>query len=252
MAQRSTSAATSIVDPVSRPPQTASGPCVVTPYLTGRRLGNRLLALLLLVAAAPIIAILALAIRVTSPGPVFFRQVRVGKGGRPFTMLKLRTMIEGAESLRPGAWTRAEDPRITAFGRRLRLWHLDELPQLANVVRGEMALVGPRPERPEIAAELGRLVDGYEHRQRVLPGIVGLSQINLPPDTSIDSVRRKLRLDLEYLRTAGPALDLRMIAWSCARLIGVPFDLATGYLGLARDTAAGAPADTPARASNAA
>lgn len=239
MVRHSATAAASMVDPVAGSRANERPACAVSPYLTKRRIGTRLLGLLLLAAAAPILAFLALAIRLTSPGPVLFRQIRVGKDGRLFTMLKLRSMIDGAERLQPATWTRTADPRITALGRYLRLWHLDELPQLVNVVRGEMALVGPRPERPEIAAELSRLVDGYEQRHRVLPGIVGLAQINLPPDCSLDCVRRKLRLDLEYLRTAGPGLDLRMIAWSCARLAGVPFEIATTGLGLARDTGEG-------------
>lgn len=209
--------------------------CAIAPYLMTRRPGTRLLAGVFLIAAAPLIVGLGLMIRLTSRGPVLFRQVRLGVDGRPFTMLKLRTMIDGAEKLRPGDWTRVEDTRITRLGRHLRRWHLDELPQLVNVVRGEMALVGPRPERPDIAARLAEQIAGYAQRQRVLPGIVGLAQINLPPDTGVDCVRRKLHLDVEYMRTASFGLDLRMIAWSAARLIGVPFDLATGALGLLRD-----------------
>jgi len=214
-----------------------------TPYLTSRRVGNRIAAASILLLAAPIVAVLALLIRSTSRGPALFRQTRLGRGGRPFEMLKLRTMVVGAETMRPGSWTGVDDARITPLGWRLRRWHLDELPQLVNVVRGEMALVGPRPERPEIARRLREVVPGYDDRLQVAPGIVGLAQINLPPDTSIDSVRAKLALDLEYIRTASLGLDLRMLLWSCARLAGIPFGVATRALGLERaphdgDTAA--------------
>lgn len=237
MAQHLATTASSIVGSASHIPSLIA-PSVVAPYLTTGRACTRLLGGVLLTLSVPLIAVLALLIRATSPGPILFRQERVGRGGRTFTMFKLRSMVDGAQGLRPAAWTCAADPRITPIGSRLRRWHLDELPQLWNVVRGEMALVGPRPERPEIAARLVDLVPGYELRQQVLPGIVGLAQINLPPDTSVDSVRKKLQLDLEYLRTAGPGLDLRMLAWSCARLLGVPFDLATRSLGLTREAAA--------------
>lgn len=202
--------------------------------LRGDRLGARLLGLVLLLVFAPLIAVLALVVRCTSAGPALFRQVRLGRGGRPFAMFKLRTMVENAADLQPDSWTRQNDPRVTAAGAILRRWHLDELPQLVNVVRGEMALIGPRPETPRIAQRLRRTIPRYDDRHSVLPGIVGLAQINLPPDTDIESVREKLALDLEYIRTSTLSLDLRMLIWSCARLIGLPFESTTRVLGLRR------------------
>ncbi len=199
-----------------------------------RLVANRAAALLLLVVATPVLALLSLLIRLTSPGPVLFRQVRLGLHGQRFAMLKLRTMIDGAESMQPHSWTQKNDPRITPVGAILRRWHLDELPQLINVVRGEMALVGPRPETPEIAARLRPLIPDYDRRLEVMPGIVGLAQINLPADSGVESVRKKLHLDLEYIRTATPWLDLRMLAWSCLRIAGLPSAPTSRWLALDR------------------
>lgn len=207
----------------------------IAPRLRGSRLGARLLGLVLLVIFAPLIAVLALVVRCTSAGPALFRQVRLGRSGKPFVMLKLRTMIDGAAELEPDSWTRHNDPRVTTAGAILRRWHLDELPQLVNVVRGEMALVGPRPETPRIAERLRCTIPGYDDRHSVLPGIVGLAQVNLPPDTDVAGVRNKLALDLEYVGTATLSLDLRMLIWSCARLVGLPFEPTTRFLGLRRD-----------------
>jgi hypothetical protein len=119
-------------------------------------------------------------------------------------------------------WTSGKrDPRITPLGRILRSLHLDELPQLFNVLRGEMSLIGPRPERPEFVVVLAEEIPGYMNRLAVLPGITGLAQINLPPDTDLDSVRPKQILDLDYIRTAGPWLDLRMLLCTLLRLVGI-------------------------------
>ena len=168
---------------------------------------------MLLGPALPLIGLLVLIVRLNSRGPGIFRQVRVGKRGRTFTMYKLRSMRIDAEAKTGPAWSpTGGDPRVTRLGYWLRRLHLDELPQLFNVVRGEMSLVGPRPERPEFVEVLAEQIPGYLNRLMVQPGITGLAQINLPPDTDLDSVRRKLILDCEYIRSASSWLDFRIVA----------------------------------------
>jgi lipopolysaccharide/colanic/teichoic acid biosynthesis glycosyltransferase len=141
-------------------------------------------------------------------------------------MYKIRTMVHNAEAGTGPTWATSNDPRLTRLGYVVRKLHLDELPQLWNVVRGEMSLVGPRPERPEFTHWLAKEIPGYLDRLTVLPGITGLAQINLPPDSDLESVRRKLQLDLEYIRTAGAFLDLRMMACTAFRMIGLRGDVA--------------------------
>ncbi len=193
-----------------------------------RRL-NVLVAALGLVAAFPLMLLIGLAVRLTSRGPVLYRQKRVGhdrrrfqgpgmengrrradRGGRIFTMYKFRTMYVGRAN--PQVWATPDDPRITPVGRILRRYRLDELPQLFNVLRGDMNIVGPRPEQPEIFLELRRQVEGYQQRQTVLPGITGWAQVNHHYDQCLDDVRRKVGLDLEYIRRRSPTEDLRIMA----------------------------------------
>ncbi len=203
-------------------------------YFRWKEVFERLLAVLLLVPGLPLIALLALIVRLHSRGPGIFRQTRLGKNARVFTMYKIRTMRVDAEKGRGAVWCKPHDPRITRLGRFLRKLHFDELPQLFNVVKGEMALVGPRPERPEIAFVLAAKIPGYTDRLVVLPGITGLAQINLPPDVTLDDVRRKLPLDMEYIEQAGPFLDTRIFLSTFVRLLGLPGVLAMRLLGLRR------------------
>jgi len=195
---------------------------------------DRGLALLLLLPGLPIMLVLIVAIRLTSRGPAIFRQRRVGLHGRDFTMFKLRSMVTDAEARTGPVWSVGKDPRVTWLGGLLRKLHLDELPQLFNVVRGEMALTGPRPERPEIAVHLATRIPGYGRRLAVLPGITGLAQINLPPDSQLADVQRKLVVDLEYIQDASLLLDLRMTLCSLLRLLGLSGDLAISVMGLRR------------------
>src|SRR5206468_10815773 len=139
--------------------------------------------------------VLMLLVRATSRGPAIFKQVRLGRGGRPYALYKIRSMAHDCERLTGPRWATAKDPRVTPLGRFLRRSHLDELPQLWNVIRGEMSLVGPRPERPEFVARLERQVPGYRERLGILPGITGLAQVQLPPDEDLDHVRRKVACD---------------------------------------------------------
>lgn len=181
-----------------------------------------------------VIAILVVIVRLTSSGPAIFRQQRVGRNGRVFTMYKIRTMRQDAEVGTGAVWAQQGDPRITRVGRVLRKLHLDEFPQLINVLKGEMSLVGPRPERPEFTQRLAVDVPGYLERLQVHPGITGLAQINLPPDTDLESVRRKLHLDLRYIGEANLLLDVRMFLCTATRLVGIPGDLAMRVFGLHR------------------
>jgi lipopolysaccharide/colanic/teichoic acid biosynthesis glycosyltransferase len=182
-----------------------------------------LFALVLLVLALPVLLLAALAIKLTSRGPVIYSQVRLGRGARPYTIYKLRTMSHNCERHTGACWASVGDPRITPVGRFLRWTHIDELPQLWNVLRLEMSLVGPRPERPEFVPLLEQAIPGYRERLLVRPGITGLAQVQLPPDTDISSVRRKLACDLYYVERVGFWLDLRILLITACQVVGVPF-----------------------------
>lgn len=204
---------------------------------------------MLLLPGAPLIGLLMVVVRLSSRGPAIYSQTRVGKDGRVFVMYKLRSMRVDAESESGPAWSSGDDPRVTRLGRLLRAHHLDELPQLINVVRGDMDLFGPRPERPEFTDVLSGHIPNYVDRLMVLPGITGLAQINLPPDTDLESVRRKLSLDLEYVETATLSLDFRMFLATLLRLVGIPNETVMRLTGVLRDVASidGQPAETTTR-----
>jgi lipopolysaccharide/colanic/teichoic acid biosynthesis glycosyltransferase len=193
-----------------------------------RRIVNVVAAAVGLVLTMPVMILVALAIKLTSPGPVIYRQTRVGldrrnpfdgmgnsrrkvdHGGRLFTVYKFRTMIcDGSERQ---VWACPDDPRLTRIGAFLRRYRIDELPQFYNVLRGDMNIVGPRPEQPEIFAKLREQIDGYTARQRVLPGITGWAQVNHHYDRSVEDVRHKLRYDLEYTDRLSVTEDLRIMA----------------------------------------
>ena len=220
-----------------------------SPYFHWKRGIDCLLAILLLVPALPLMGLLVLLVRLTSRGPGVYAQVRVGKNGRTFTMYKIRSMRQDAEIRTGAVWAQAHDPRVTLVGRILRKLHLDELPQLFNILKGEMSLVGPRPERPEFVRLLARKIPGYSNRLAVVPGITGLAQVNIPPDSDLESVRRKVFLDLEYIRNAGLLMDLRLLVCTAGRLAKVFEPLLLCMLGLYREVpefgcdrkAAGAP-----------
>jgi len=173
-----------------------------------KRLGDLFLASVGLLLALPFMLLAALAIRLTSPGPVLFRQRRVGWKGQAFELLKFRSMEVGAENGGP-QWAALDDPRVTAVGRILRKTHFDELPQMINILRGQMSFVGPRPERPEFVGLLSESISFYNLRHYVLPGITGWAQVNYPYGASLEDARRKLQYDLYYVCNASPLLDLR-------------------------------------------
>jgi lipopolysaccharide/colanic/teichoic acid biosynthesis glycosyltransferase len=191
-----------------------------------------LFAVLLMLPAIPVVLLAALLVKLTSRGPAFYTQTRVGRNGRVFTILKIRTMIHNCESLTGPRWSMPGDPRITPIGWFLRKSHLDELPQLLNVLRGEMSLIGPRPERPEFLPELERALPAYRQRLTVRPGVTGLAQVQLPPDTDLESVRRKLAHDLYYIRHLSPWLDLRLLLCTGFYALGVPFRFLNRSLGV--------------------
>ena len=181
------------------------------------------LALVIAAIALPIIILAATAVRLTSRGPSFYTQMRVGRGGKVFRIYKIRSMVHECESLTGPRWTIPGDPRVTPVGWFLRRTHIDELPQLWNVLKGEMSLIGPRPERPEFVRELARNIVDYADRHTVLPGITGLAQVQLAPDTDLESVRRKLRYDLHYIDHAGIGLNLRILVATFLHMLGVSF-----------------------------
>jgi lipopolysaccharide/colanic/teichoic acid biosynthesis glycosyltransferase len=176
-----------------------------------------------MVPALPLIFLAALVVKLTSRGPAFYTQTRVGEDGRLFTIFKVRTMVHNCESLTGARWSIPGDPRVTWFGRFLRVSHLDELPQLLNVLRGEMSLIGPRPERPEFLPELQRALPAYGQRLTVRPGVTGLAQVQLPADSDLGTVERKLAHDLYYVRHVSFWLDLRLLACTAFYALGIPF-----------------------------
>ncbi len=195
---------------------------------TARRLLNFVVAAVGLVLTFPLMLLIAALIKLTSRGPVLFAQTRVGldrralsnaggntrrhtdQGGHPFTMYKFRTMRSAGGNGKQ-VWAQADDERVTPIGRVLRKLRLDELPQLFNVLKGDMNIVGPRPEQPTIFVCLREQIGGYQRRQRVRPGMTGWAQINQGYDTSVDDVRCKVRYDLEYIRRQSVFEDLRIM-----------------------------------------
>ena len=169
-----------------------------------------------------LIAMAAVAVKLSSPGPVFYSQTRMGLNGRKYKIIKIRTMRVNCEAVSGIQWSQKGDSRVTRVGRFLRATHIDEFPQLFNVLFGQMSLVGPRPERPEViqAKGLNQLVPGYRHRLRVKPGVTGLSQVQLPADSDVTSVRYKVVYDLYYVEQQSLFLDLRLIAATLLRSAG--------------------------------
>ena len=204
-----------------------------------RRLLNVSIALIALLIALPFMIIVAVLIKLTSRGPVLFTQTRIGldrralenaggnlrrhadHGGRTFTMYKFRTMrVQSATAEPAQVWAQRDDPRITGVGKLLRKLRLDELPQLWNVLVGDMNVVGPRPEQPAIFATLREQIAEYARRQQVLPGITGWAQINQAYDTCVDDVREKLNYDLQYIGQRSAFEDLKIMLLTPAVMLG--------------------------------
>lgn len=173
-----------------------------------KRLSDIVLSLVGLLLAAPVMAVVALVVRYTSPGPVIYRQVRVGKDGRLITIFKFRSMRVDAEAGTGAVWAVTKDPRVTPVGRFLRRSRLDEIPQLLNVLRGDMSFVGPRPERPEFVAELTKQIPFYGQRHVVRPGVTGWAQVRHRYGASVEDSQEKLQYDLFYIKHLSMLFDL--------------------------------------------
>jgi lipopolysaccharide/colanic/teichoic acid biosynthesis glycosyltransferase len=200
------------------------------PESRARRGLNVLVAVVGIIITLPLWVVIAIAIKLTSRGPIFYDQTRIGidqrgtgshsndprrkrdLGGRPFRIFKFRTMAFDAERGTGPVWAARNDARVTRVGRVLRQYRLDELPQLINVLKGDMNVVGPRPERPTIVADLRESIPNYQSRQRVRPGITGQAQVKLQYDSSLDDVKQKVNYDLEYLNRQGFWSDLKIMA----------------------------------------
>jgi len=176
-----------------------------------RRVGDIVISLLLLALTLPLMIVTAIAIRFDSPGPVLYRQRRTGLGGSVFTLFKFRSMRTDAEAAGQPIWAATDDPRVTRVGNFIRRLRIDELPQLFNVLRGEMSIIGPRPERPEFVAELSRQIPLYSHRDCVKPGLTGWAQVSFPYGASVDDARHKLSYDLYYIKHRSALLDLLIL-----------------------------------------
>jgi lipopolysaccharide/colanic/teichoic acid biosynthesis glycosyltransferase len=193
-------------------------------YLSGRAVAEFVAALIMLAFGAPLILLAAVLVRLTSRGPAFFRQVRVGQGGRPYVILKIRSMYDESEE---NSVRRRRG--VTPVGRLLRRTHVDELPQLWHVLSGEMSLIGPRPEQPEFVRNYTDIIPRYAQRLCVRPGLTGLAQVQAPPDMdsagirNLTLTRRKLAYDLYYVQSIGPWLDLRILLCTALKVFGMPF-----------------------------
>lgn len=203
------------------------------------RIVNVAIAAIALIVLLPVIIAVAIAIKLTSPGPIFYRQTRIGVdrrrrqaipslydrrgvdlGGTPFAIYKFRSMRSDAERATGAVWAAKGDPRVTSVGRVIRKSRLDELPQLLNVIKGDMNIVGPRPERPSIFAHLSQSIKEYPMRQLAKPGITGWAQVNRSYDACLDDVRLKVRYDLEYIQRQSIVEDLKIMLKTVPVVLG--------------------------------
>jgi lipopolysaccharide/colanic/teichoic acid biosynthesis glycosyltransferase len=180
-------------------------------YIVLKRATDISLSLLGIISLFPLGVVISLLILMESKKPVFYVQNRVGKGGKIFKMYKFRSMVNGAERHSGPVWAKENDPRITPIGRIIRKTRIDELPQLFNVLKGEMSMVGPRPERPEFVATLRQEIPDYTERLKLKPGLTGLAQVNHRYDTCLEDVKLKLARDLEYLEKQNLSIDFKIL-----------------------------------------
>jgi lipopolysaccharide/colanic/teichoic acid biosynthesis glycosyltransferase len=197
-------------------------------YLAVKSLLEFVFATILLILTSPLILLIVTLVKLTSRGPGIYSQVRLGRLGQPYRIYKIRTMAHECEKKSGACWSTGHDPRVTPLGRLLRRTHLDELPQLWNVIRGDMSLIGPRPERPEFVPTLQGAIPHYIDRLLVRPGVTGLAQVQQPADTDLESVRRKLAYDLYYVRQVSFWLDLRILCCTLFKMVGVPYHVLRG------------------------
>jgi sugar transferase (PEP-CTERM system associated) len=183
-----------------------------------KRIFDIVVGFLLTIVTLPLMLVTAIAIKIDSAGPVFYRQERTGLHGETFTLFKFRSMATDAEVGGKPQWAQKRDPRVTRVGAFIRSSRIDELPQLFNVLRGEMSMIGPRPERPMFVEELTKVIPFYEHRDYVKPGLTGWAQVNYPYGASVEDAREKLAYDLYYVKNRGVLLDM-IILLSTVRVI---------------------------------
>lgn len=176
-----------------------------------KRLMDVVISLIVLILTLPITPLVSLAIKLNSEGPVFYKQTRVGKDGKEFKIYKFRSMFNNAEKHTGPVWSTKNDPRITRVGKIIRKFRLDEIPQFINVLRGEMSLVGPRPERPYFVEMLSKEIPLYKRRLKVKPGITGWAQVKHKYDESIEDVKKKLQYDLYYIENISLRMDLKIL-----------------------------------------
>jgi len=177
-----------------------------------KRISDIIVSLLACLICLPVGLLVAIVVKLESPGsPVFYNQRRLGQFGKVFNMHKFRTMRDDAESDTGAVWAQGDDPRVTAVGRTLRKYRLDEIPQFWNILKGEMSMVGPRPERPEIVADLAKQIPFYDEREYAMPGLTGWAQIQYPYGSSVEDAKRKLEYDLFYIKNLSLSLDLQII-----------------------------------------
>ncbi len=188
-------------------------------YRAIKRLVDLIMCLPLVVLLGAVVPLVALANAAASPGPLFYTQTRVGRGGRTFRIYKFRSMRPDAEKDGRAVWAQSEDPRITPVGRWLRRTRLDELPQCLNLLRGEMSVVGPRPERPEFVDQLAAAIPYYRARHAVRPGLTGWAQVHMHYGASVDDSRMKLEYDLYYVKHYSPLLDLQIMVRTAAIMV---------------------------------
>jgi len=184
-----------------------------------KRIFDLIISIVSLIVFSPLFLIVALLVKVDSPGPVFFRQERAGESGNIFNILKFRTMRKNAELETGPVWAQDQDPRITKIGNFLRKSHLDEIPQLINVFLGDMALIGPRPERPEMIDVIKSDIPNFDERLNIKPGVTGLAQARYNYGATIKDASRKLQYDLIYIKRMCFLLDMQIVFWTAGRVL---------------------------------
>ncbi|MDY0083125.1 MAG: sugar transferase, partial [Ignavibacteriaceae bacterium] len=176
-----------------------------------KRVIDLVVSLLILIVSSPVIFLTAIAIKIDSAGPVLFKQERLGQNGKPFYVIKFRSMIKDAEKYTGPVWSKKDDPRVTKMGRFVRKVRIDEIPQMYNVLKGEMSLVGPRPERAFFVEKLSKEIPYYRRRLKVRPGVTGWAQIKHKYDETIDDVKIKLKYDLFYIENMSLRMDFKIL-----------------------------------------
>lgn len=197
-----------------------------TRYILIKRLTDITLSFIAIIINLPLMLILGILTKLTSSGPIFYTQTRIGKDSKPFKIIKFRTMRVDAEDRTGPVWAElSEDPRVTKLGYYMRKLYIDEIPQFINIFKGDMSLIGPRPERPFFVDAFKMQIQGYTHRLLVKPGLTGLAQVRYKYDESIDDVKKKLSYDLLYIRKMCLSLDCKILLWTIGKIVSKLLEL---------------------------